>query len=268
MNETIAQLYQLGDPRLLDKKKGANGWHNYIQLGFTQEHIPELIALVQDETLSTSSDRNAVWVPLYAWRTLGQLRAVEAVEPLVSMLDFFFKVNDEWAITEMSEVLGLIGQPAIRPLLDYILDHSNSTPSRSIVSEGLGKIAAYHLKARDEVLNAFHVYLTQADYKAKDFNALLICVVMHLNAAELIDDIRQLYVKDAINIAIAGTLDAVEANLGLREKPINKGTPKTFYDTLETAPPDKTYTREEPKIGRNDPCTCGSGKKYKKCCLH
>lgn len=26
------------------------------------------------------------------------------------------------------------------------------------------------------------------------------------------------------------------------------------------------YRREEPKIGRNDPCTCGSGKKYKKCC--
>ena len=24
--------------------------------------------------------------------------------------------------------------------------------------------------------------------------------------------------------------------------------------------------REEPKIGRNDPCPCGSGKKYKKCC--
>jgi len=26
------------------------------------------------------------------------------------------------------------------------------------------------------------------------------------------------------------------------------------------------YRREEPKIGRNDPCSCGSGKKYKKCC--
>ena len=22
------------------------------------------------------------------------------------------------------------------------------------------------------------------------------------------------------------------------------------------------------KIGRNDPCPCGSGRKYKKCCLH
>lgn len=26
------------------------------------------------------------------------------------------------------------------------------------------------------------------------------------------------------------------------------------------------YVREQPKIGRNDPCPCGSGKKYKKCC--
>ena len=29
----------------------------------------------------------------------------------------------------------------------------------------------------------------------------------------------------------------------------------------------ETYVRAEPKIGRNDPCPCGSGKKYKKCCL-
>ena len=28
----------------------------------------------------------------------------------------------------------------------------------------------------------------------------------------------------------------------------------------------KTVRRESPKIGRNDPCPCGSGKKYKHCC--
>ncbi len=28
----------------------------------------------------------------------------------------------------------------------------------------------------------------------------------------------------------------------------------------------ETFRREMPKVGRNDPCTCGSGKKYKKCC--
>jgi uncharacterized protein len=29
-----------------------------------------------------------------------------------------------------------------------------------------------------------------------------------------------------------------------------------------------TVERDEPKVGRNDPCPCGSGKKFKKCCLH
>jgi hypothetical protein len=28
----------------------------------------------------------------------------------------------------------------------------------------------------------------------------------------------------------------------------------------------ETFRREEPRVGRNDPCPCGSGKKYKKCC--
>ena len=28
----------------------------------------------------------------------------------------------------------------------------------------------------------------------------------------------------------------------------------------------QTVRNEGPKVGRNDPCPCGSGKKYKKCC--
>ncbi|HEX7314077.1 MAG TPA: preprotein translocase subunit SecA [Pyrinomonadaceae bacterium] len=34
----------------------------------------------------------------------------------------------------------------------------------------------------------------------------------------------------------------------------------------EEAARTKTVTRDQPKVGRNEPCTCGSGKKYKKCC--
>lgn len=36
---------------------------------------------------------------------------------------------------------------------------------------------------------------------------------------------------------------------------------------LELPPTPQTYVRENAKIGRNDPCPCGSGRKYKKCCL-
>lgn len=30
-------------------------------------------------------------------------------------------------------------------------------------------------------------------------------------------------------------------------------------------PAPETYRRDTPKLGRNDPCFCGSGRKYKKC---
>ena len=38
---------------------------------------------------------------------------------------------------------------------------------------------------------------------------------------------------------------------------------KQYYKEQKAA---QTYRREGPKVGRNDPCPCGSGKKYKKCC--
>lgn len=34
----------------------------------------------------------------------------------------------------------------------------------------------------------------------------------------------------------------------------------------EDTPANQTIRRESEKVGRNDPCPCGSGKKYKKCC--
>lgn len=33
-------------------------------------------------------------------------------------------------------------------------------------------------------------------------------------------------------------------------------------------PSSQSVRRSEARVGRNDPCPCGSGKKYKKCCLH
>lgn len=38
-----------------------------------------------------------------------------------------------------------------------------------------------------------------------------------------------------------------------------------LYSGMEE-PQGQTVRRESPKIGRNDPCPCGSGKKFKKCC--
>ena len=39
-----------------------------------------------------------------------------------------------------------------------------------------------------------------------------------------------------------------------------------WYFTEGKRAVQKPIVRDEPKVGRNDPCSCGSGKKYKRCC--
>jgi uncharacterized protein YecA (UPF0149 family) len=46
-------------------------------------------------------------------------------------------------------------------------------------------------------------------------------------------------------------------------KPLTEG-----FEGGKTAPKKIVLTQRRPpeKVGRNDPCPCGSGKKFKKCC--
>ena len=49
---------------------------------------------------------------------------------------------------------------------------------------------------------------------------------------------------------------------GGRPRPDGEGQAATSDGPVKV----KQIVREAPKVGRNDPCPCGSGKKYKKCC--
>lgn len=53
-----------------------------------------------------------------------------------------------------------------------------------------------------------------------------------------------------------------------REQFEGKTPREVLAENPEMTMPGKveTFRREAPKVGRNDPCPCGSGKKYKKCC--
>ena len=67
---------------------------------------------------------------------------------------------------------------------------------------------------------------------------------------------------------------AIDSALGLRAR---RAAPAPKYMVLpvggipwKDADRDQQKTQASPRhaeVGRNDPCPCGSGKKYKKCCL-
>ena len=81
---------------------------------------------------------------------------------------------------------------------------------------------------------------------------------------------------------VEGMIDAIEDDVVKYMFRVNVITQPVVEDRLENAsmnnpnvdvsPADaeneakQPYVRKEPKIGRNDPCPCGSGKKYKDCC--
>ncbi len=78
---------------------------------------------------------------------------------------------------------------------------------------------------------------------------------------------------DGINDSLKekNDLEALEAdsevNLNYDKERLYKNMVEAKADWLYTLPQwDKHLTEKGQKVGRNDPCPCGSGKKYKKCC--
>ena len=67
-----------------------------------------------------------------------------------------------------------------------------------------------------------------------------------------------LEVKSNVNITNAALDNSVASAMnveGERNIPTSNKTEKA-----------QPITNDGPKVGRNDPCPCGSGKKYKQCC--
>jgi preprotein translocase subunit SecA len=51
-----------------------------------------------------------------------------------------------------------------------------------------------------------------------------------------------------------------------KQEPIRKEPPRQALNYNRGEAAAAQTVRREKKVGRNDPCPCGSGKKYKKCC--
>ncbi len=45
------------------------------------------------------------------------------------------------------------------------------------------------------------------------------------------------------------------------------GTLLDHLKEMKIPPTEAQWKRIPPRVGRNDPCPCGSGKKFKKCCM-
>nr|WP_305119660.1 MULTISPECIES: SEC-C metal-binding domain-containing protein [unclassified Ruminococcus] len=75
---------------------------------------------------------------------------------------------------------------------------------------------------------------------------------------------RQAAVQEQARQAAAQTQQNQKLNVVFKREQVAKPT-ATSGDGTDSANKTVRKTAKQ-KVGRNDPCPCGSGKKYKKCC--
>jgi hypothetical protein len=75
----------------------------------------------------------------------------------------------------------------------------------------------------------------------------------------------------ALNREARKELKSIRAEIDQARESWTDGQEPSIYEVVceafEPHDENETVVRQEPKVGRNDPCWCGSGKKYKKCHL-
>ncbi len=251
----VSKLLSVSDAR------GMSDWPNYRALGLGPEHVPELIRMALDDDLHWSDpESDAVWAPIHAWRALGQLRAEEAVEPLLQLLPWIDNYDYDWIAAELPVVFGLIGAPAIPPLADYLADDERGLWERVAAAYGLAEIGQRHPETRADCVAALMATLERFDELDPDLNGLVVSYLVDLNAVEAAPLIERAFDAGRVALDIMGDWMDVQAELGMFER---DGAPKHGRGDLDR----ETARRRLQRIGRNDPCWCGSGRKYKHCHL-
>jgi len=132
-------------------------------------------------------------------------------------------------------------------------------------------------------------------YALEDYLGMLLADVQEAGLRELEPEMRELHRRNLVDESMAGGADDIDFNESnplppspdifaryqlLRDNPENyspfhpdaagiarrRAEQEAKYAQMRRAAMPQQPRLVLPKIGRNDPCPCGSGKKYKKCC--
>jgi hypothetical protein len=263
--DPVRRLLSIGESRAADPAK----WLDYAtKFELRREHSTELIRLACDAALyGSDSASTEVWAPIHAWRALGQLRVAASVPLLLAFLKSAGN-DDDWANTELPVVFGLIGSAAIPPIAGFISDQSHSSFPATTAIMGIKEIARRHPECRDQCIGILERTLERDGNSDPGLKGFAVSALIDLEAVQAIDVIRRAFRRKTVDLSIVGDEEDVEIEMRLRER---RATPAPRYQILPASgfgrPGANRDLPRRGKVGRNDPCPCGSGKKYKKCCL-
>ncbi len=237
-------------------------------LALGEQAIPQLLAVLTSPALANQNAPGDGWAPIHAARLLGELRATSAIEPIFNVL--YASDPLEYLYSALMDALTAMGPPALEPLL-----------------------RAQARFDKPGALNPIHVILAQLGVKDPRVLSVLLAGLQTdpssgaSNLAEYGDPAAVPYLVQAFDeyrvtptdnpmehhavIELTSAIEELggELSTAQRAKAQAADAPRRRFAELLTRVAERTPTTGPPvpKEGRNDPCPCGSGKKYKKCHL-
>ena len=234
--------------------------------------------------LSGETGDSGRWLEVFAVRLAGELRLQEAVPGIIAMLP----EADDWIFEEAERALIKIGGDAVVEQLAH--DYSAGDFGFRIV----GAFILYNIHSDSSVATSLRLAESEEDQDVKN---VLIQSALGSFSTEAIEPARQHVLSVPLDpevIEVRNDLLAVCKLLGQSFPEVDAWTEAAKHDQesrrawYESQPlhsivramqdelsieddapalPPTTITRDEARVGRNDPCPCGSGKKFKRCCL-
>ena len=218
-------------------------------------------------------------------------------------IDFWF---DGFVTEDLWLIYFKFAENNLHALKNFLFTPGIDTYVKSAVSGAFLQLFLYEKITKDELTLLYQTIFEgflEADIDGNvidsDMLAFMVCETRDAGLKELLPTLKKLYDKGYISEGICGTYKDVANDIGTRPNRKEKKTMQTifqYYDELvETwfkheertkllrknpvvsnndksfIPPPPSTVQPFPlvsnKVGRNDPCPCGSGKKYKKCCM-
>ncbi|HEX4999835.1 MAG TPA: DUF1186 domain-containing protein [Terriglobia bacterium] len=264
-----------------------------------EEVTPQLLGILQHtfENAKRLADDGHSMAHLYAMFLLSQFREPQAYPHLLRLCALPGDVLDSLCGDFITETLG-------RALASVCAGNTNGIRSvienedagewvRGAALDGLVTLVAEGVTERDATVQYFgQLFRTLRREPSETWNSL-VAATCDLYPEELIEEIKQAYRDDLIDPFNISMKDVMH-DLGLgRQRALARlasdrhhqfitdtirefGSWYCFHrdegssDEANVARKEilaSTHSRPAPKIGRNDPCPCGSGRKFKKCCL-
>jgi hypothetical protein len=246
------------------------------EIASREDAVSYLKGILQNDKYWHQGGPGDGWAPIHAIHILPLIKTKDALELLLDTIRSHKEDLGDWIMEETPTLLAAFGDDAIERLKEYILDETLDLYVRGAVATALNVIAHQH-PARKEDIKDFLSKLLE-DSNDPTFAAFLIDELLSFKDQNLLPQVHAAFEKGKIDTEVIRRDDVdwvfnrpeeEQSYSKFMKSPLDHFS-KENIDYLrkisypETKIPPK---KKEKKIGRNDPCPCGSGKKYKKCCM-